>query len=195
LNESIIDNAYDAGLIGINTSITARNLLVSNCDKNIVLVKGGNYNFTHCTAAIFSNSFIQHKNQVLLVTNFLNQNNVIVTSPLNAVFRNCIFWGENNGLVPSEVVVLKQGNVNPNVIFDQVLWRVQNNPANSTISGAINNQNPGFDSVSTNERIFNFRLKDGSPAIDKGTLTATNLDLDGNPRPVRQPDLGAYEKQ
>ena len=33
LNETIIDNAYDAGLIGINTSITARNLLVSNCGK------------------------------------------------------------------------------------------------------------------------------------------------------------------
>ena len=31
LNETIIDNAYDAGLLGINTSITARNLLVSNC--------------------------------------------------------------------------------------------------------------------------------------------------------------------
>src|SRR5688572_8241910 len=31
LNETIIDNAYDAGLIAVNTSITARNLLVSNC--------------------------------------------------------------------------------------------------------------------------------------------------------------------
>ncbi|HEY0750678.1 MAG TPA: hypothetical protein VGD26_05970, partial [Chitinophagaceae bacterium] len=41
LNEVIIDNSYDAGIIGINTSIDTRNLLVSNCGKNIQLVSGG----------------------------------------------------------------------------------------------------------------------------------------------------------
>ncbi|HYK55212.1 MAG TPA: hypothetical protein VEV15_01965, partial [Flavisolibacter sp.] len=53
LNETIIDNAHDAGILGINTSITARNVLVSNCGKNISLLKGGAYNFTHCTVASY----------------------------------------------------------------------------------------------------------------------------------------------
>jgi hypothetical protein len=192
LNETIIDNAYDAGLLGINTSITARNLLVSNCGKNILLVKGGNYNFTHCTAATYSNNFIQHKDPVLVVSNYLNN----VTSNLNAVFRNCIFWSDANGLVNDEVLVLKQGNTSFNVLFDQVLWRVQNNPANSTINGAINNQNPMFDSINTAQKIYSFRLKATSPAIDKGTGTAISTDLDGKPRLVGvKPDLGSYEKQ
>jgi hypothetical protein len=118
------------------------------------------------------------------------------TGDLNASFRNCIFWGDANGIVKDEVVVLKQGSTAFNVSFDQVLWRVQTTPANSTISGAINNQNPMFDSVNTSEKIYSFRLKDGSPAIDKGVNAGVTIDLDGKPRPVgTKPDLGAYEKQ
>ena len=192
LNETIIDNAYDAGLLGVNTSITARNLLVSNCGKNILLVMGGNYNFTHCTAATYSSNFIQHKDPVLVVSNYLNNS----ISDLNAVFRNCIFWGDANGIVNDEVVVLKQGNTSFNVVFDQVLWRVQTSPPNSTISGAINNQNPLFDTINTSQKIYSFRLKDNSPAIDKAINAGVTIDLDGKPRPVAiKPDLGAYEKQ
>lgn len=191
LNETIIDNAYDAGLLGINTSIKARNLLVSNCGKNILLVQGGDYNFAHCTAAGFSGSFVQHKEPILGLTNYLNGS----ADNLNAVFRNCIFWGEANGIVDDEVVVLKEGNTSFNVTFDQVLWRVQNNPGNSTINGAINNQPPLFDTVNTSQKIFSFRLKEGSPAIDKGVDAGITVDLDGKPRPVGLPDLGAYERQ
>ena len=33
LSETIIENAYDIGLLGINTKITGQNLLISNCAK------------------------------------------------------------------------------------------------------------------------------------------------------------------
>lgn len=190
LNQTIIDNAYDAGIIGVNTSISATNLLVTNSGKNIFLA-GGNYNLTHCTAASYSNSFVQHKNPVLFVANYYNNTALDV----NAVFRNCIFWGESNGFVTDEVVVSKQGNTAFNILFDQVLWRLKNTPTNATINGAITNQNPLFDSVNNNLRIYDFHLQANSPAIDKGVNTNVTIDLDGNPRPVRKPDLGAYEKQ
>src|SRR5439155_5806429 len=61
LNECVIDNSYDAGIIASYSSITAVNCLVSNCGKNIELIKGGNYNFPHCTVASYSNSYILHK--------------------------------------------------------------------------------------------------------------------------------------
>ncbi|HWJ25811.1 MAG TPA: choice-of-anchor Q domain-containing protein [Flavisolibacter sp.] len=194
LNETIIDNAYDAGLTGNNTNIVANNLLVSNCGKNIVL-NGGTYNFTHCTATAYTNSFIQHKDPCLSLSNYYTYNNAITPSGLTAVFRNCIFWGESNGMLNDEVTLMKQGNTACNITFDQVLWKVQNTPADAIIHGAINNQDPLFDSVNTFQRIYNFRLKDGSPAIDKGVNTSINTDLDGHPRPVNLPDLGAYEKQ
>jgi hypothetical protein len=122
-------------------------------------------------------------------------NNNPVTASLNALFRNCIFWGEN-GLVDNEVVVSKSGVTPFSVNFDYNLWKVQTVPANITSNQIINNQSPQFDSVNTNKNFYDFRLKASSPAINKGTIAAgVIIDLDGKPRPVGLPDLGCFEKQ
>jgi len=195
LNECIIDNAYDAGIIAVNSSIAARNCLVSNCGKNVQLAKGGNYQFTHCTVASFSNSYIFHRDPVLYVSNFILVNNSPVVAPLNALFRNCIFWGEN-GTVDDEVVVTKSGSGIYNVNFDYTLWKVQTPSANITSSTQmINNMSPVFDSINVSRRYYDFRLKDISPAKNKGTNAGIAIDLDGKPRPVGLPDLGSYERQ
>jgi hypothetical protein len=196
LRECIIDNAYEEGILAINSSIRAENVLVSNCGKNILLAKGGNYQFTHCTVTTVPNGLVQHKDPVLLAANFINQNNSIVTSNLNAVFRNCIFWGEQNGIVENEVVVLRNNAAGMNVVFDQVLWRQQVSgalPAGVTVMGEINQMNPEFDTLNSAEKIYSFRLKESSPAREKGMATPIIIDLDGNPRPFGLPDLGAYE--
>ncbi len=193
LNECIIDNAYDAGIVSINSSIQARNCLVSNCGKNVFLVKGGNYQFTHCTVATYANPYIDHRNPVLVVSNFITVNNNPVTANLDAVFRNCIFWGEN-GLVNDEVTVLKNGNTIFNVNFDHNLWKVQTVPANITSNQIINNQPPQFDSINTYKNYYDFRLKASSPAFDKGVNAGVIIDLDGKPRPIVLPELGCFEK-
>lgn len=194
LNECVIDNAYDAGIISLNSSVRARNCLVSNCGKNLFLVKGGDYQFTHCTVVTYANRFIDHRDPVLVVSNFISVNNTPVTANLNAVFRNCIFWGEN-GLVNDEVVVAKSGATTFNVNFDYNLWKVQTTPANITSNQLINNQSPQFDSVNTSRNYYDFRLKASSPALNKGINAGIATDLDGKPRPVGLPDLGCFEKQ
>ena len=190
MNECVIDNAYDAGIISVNSSVRARNCLISNCGKNIFLIKGGDYQFTHCTVVTYANRFIDHTDPALTVTNFANN----TSANLTATFRNCIFWGEN-GLVNDEVVVLKSGNTTFNVNFDYTLWKVQTVPANITSNQIINNQPPQFDSVSTTNNYYDFRLKVSSPAINKGVNGGIAIDLDGKPRPVGLPDLGCFEKQ
>ncbi len=190
LNECVIDNAYDAGIISLNSSIRARNCLISNCGKNLLLAKGGDYQFTHCTVVTYANRFIEHKDPVLTITNSANN----MTANLTATFRNCIFWGEN-GLVDNEVVVLKSGTTTFNVNFDANLWKVQTVPANITSNQIINNQVPQFDSISTFNNYYDFRLKSSSPAINKGVNAGVTTDLDGKPRPVGLPDLGCFEKQ
>ena len=194
LNECIIDNAYDAGIIAVNSSIRARNCLISNCGQNVVLAKGGDYQFTHCTVATFSNSYILHRLPVLYVSDYVLVNNVPDTKPLTAVFRNCIFWGQD-GTVEDEVVVEKRGSTF-NVNFDHDLWKVKTVPANITSDSIINNQYPEFDTINTSKRIYNFRLRDESPAKNKATNASITIDLDGMPRPVGiAPDLGSYERQ
>jgi hypothetical protein len=194
LNECIIDNAYENGIIAVNSSIRARNCLISNCGKNVVLAKGGDYQFTHCTVASFSNSYILHRDPVLFVSNYVLINNIPVPEILTASFRNCIFWGQD-GTVEDEVVVAKSGSSAFNVSFNENLWKVVNTPANITSTGIINNQNPVFDTINTTKRLYSFRLKDDSPAKNKATNAGVAIDLDGKPRPVGLPDLGCYEKQ
>jgi hypothetical protein len=93
------------------------------------------------------------------------------------------------------VVVAKSGATTFNVNFDYNLWKVQTVPANITSNQIINNQSPQFDSISTSNNYYNFRLKASSPAINKGINAVVAIDLDGKPRPVGLPDLGCFEKQ
>jgi hypothetical protein len=198
LNECIIDNIYDAGIWGMQTSITATNCLVSNAggeqSTNVNLIAGGNYDFTHCTVVSYGNNLVSHKNPVFYLNNYITDNNAKTPVDLNASFRNCIFWGEN-GLPDDEVLIAKEGSGTVfNVAFSNCLWKVKNDPANVTTSAIINNQSPVFDSINTTKSYYSFRLKANSPAIDKGLNTGIILDLDGKARTTGvAPDLGAYE--
>ncbi|RYY40008.1 MAG: hypothetical protein EOO08_08100 [Chitinophagaceae bacterium] len=193
LRECIIDNAYDAGIYANNAGIDSRNLLVSNCGSGISLSGGGNYNFVHTTAVGYSNRYQQHTNPVLFISNRTASGG---SAALNATFRNGIYWGEANGLVQDEVVVLNSTGAPFNVTFDGALWRMRATPSGIGASNIQNGLDPTFDSVDHTNRIYSFRLATGSPAVDKGGNAGTPIDLDGKPRPAGlAPDLGAYEKQ
>src|SRR5882724_4686326 len=73
LNQCIIDNCYDAGIIGLHSNIKAQNCLVSNCGKNVEIAYGGNYDFNHCTVVAYSNLYITHKDPTLLLTDYIKQ--------------------------------------------------------------------------------------------------------------------------
>ena len=61
LKQSIIDNAFDAGLLCNNSNVVAENCLFSNSGKNVYIEKGGIYSFTHCTIVAYSNNFVSHQ--------------------------------------------------------------------------------------------------------------------------------------
>lgn len=196
LQQCIVDNAFDAGILAVNSSLQADNSLISNCGNNIMLTYGGIYNFTHCTIAAYSTNYIVHKNPALNINNFSNQNGSTVTANLNAVFRNNIFWSDG-GIVDNELVVNKQG-ANPfTVLFEKNIYRALTDPANSTLTGNIRNADPLFDSIDISRKIFDFRTTKniGAPGINSGILTGFLKDLDNNNRNIGLPDLGCYEKQ
>jgi len=197
LHQCTIDNAYDAGIICLNSSLQADNTLVSNCGNNIIFSDGGDYKLTHCTVAGYYNSFISHKNPVLLVNNFAEIDGAVVPKDLKAVFLNCIFWGDTGNAQDDEIAVVKKGDSNFNVFFDHCLYKAKNDPANTTFDSGIKNQDPLFDSIDVNKNYFDFhtRVNAAAPGIDKGSVTGFLKDLDDNNRNIGLPDLGCYEKQ
>lgn len=193
LNNCILDNIFDAAVLGFNSSISAGNCLISNSGNNILLIYGGTYNFTHCTAVSYSNNFITHKNPVVVATNFTRQNGQLITAPLQASFTNCIIWG-SEGFVENEIVVQREGAATVNVGLQNVLFRARTDPQHTSFTNVIRNTDPAFDSVDVSRRFFNFRLQAGSPAINKGIVTPLLTDIDGLPR-IGLPDLGCFERQ
>lgn len=196
MHQCIIDNAYDAGLLSINSSVQADNTLISNCGKNINIILGGDYTFTNCIVASYSNSYLLHKAPVLVATNFADQNGVTITNNINAVFLNCIFWGDD-GSIEDELSVSKQGSNSFNVIFDHCLYKAVTDPANTTLTASIKNMDPSFDSIDVNHKYYDFRITKNpvAPGIDQGAATSFLKDLDNNNRSVGLPDMGCYEKQ
>lgn len=196
LHQCSIDNAFDAGILCVNSSLQADNSLVSNCGSNVKLTYGGIYNFTHCTVAAYSTNFLTHKNPALVVNNFAVQGSSTVTADLNAVFRNNIFWGDG-GIITDEISVIKQGANTFNVLFEKNLYRALADPLNSSLSGNVKNADPSFDSINVSKNIFNFRVTKNAaaPGINAGMATGFLKDLDDMNRNVGLPDMGCYEKQ
>ena len=98
----------------------------------------------------------------------------------NLVYNNTVYNNAGDGLLLSG-----SGHSVKNNIFYQNAPNVSLDPTN------LVGTNPQF----VDEANGNFRLKAGSPAIDRGvSLPEITMAIDGSPRPVGPaPDIGAYE--
>jgi hypothetical protein len=190
LRQCRIDNCYDAGIIGINTSIAASNCLVTNCGRNVLLVQGGNYEFTHCTLAAFGNVYIPHKQPVLTISDYLKQGDVVSFGKMTAEFVNCIIWG--GGGVDDEAALIREGTEPYSVNLSSCLWKIASRPVHAQANDMIENEDPLFVDVTGSQERHDFRLKAGSPAIDRGAPTGLSWDFDGKQR-SGIPDVGAFE--
>ena len=197
LEQCIITNAYDAGLLLLNSYAEANNTLISNCSRNIYIEYGGKYSFTHCTVATYSNQYLLHTIPVLQAYNFTDASGTLQTADLEATFTNCIFWGDG-GAVDDEVITGKEGNTVFNVNFNNCLYKALNDPADATLNAVIRNIEPAFDSIDVNNKYYDFRtsLNPFAPGLDAGLPVSLPTDLDDLPRSAGlAPDLGCYEKQ
>lgn len=193
INESIFHNIYDVAVGGINSSIAARNCEITQAGYNVFLV-GGDYTFNHCTIASYGSFFLQHNNPVLVLSDLSGSTSL----SLNASFKNSIIYGDG-GIVDDEILVNRKGTLTFTATFENVLYRMKNaDPAVLSFTGnKLRNVSPMFDTINTNKPLYNFRLKESSPALNKASITGFPLfDLDGNNRNIGPaPDLGAYERQ
>jgi hypothetical protein len=194
LSRSIIENIYDAGITGINTNIYADNCLISNCGNNINLQYGGDYRFMNCTVASYGTIYISHKDPVLKIADYLPDAGSGQTAALNALFQNCIFWGEG-GIVDNEISIDRQVSSDFVITFDHVLYKAKDEIPNATFISSLQNEPPVFDSINVSKNIFDFHFnKDQySPAVDAGITNSFLYDLDDKLRDSK-PDIGCYEQ-
>ena len=141
LSKCRIDNIYDAGILGINTNIYADNCLISNCGSNINLESGGDYRFINCTVASYGTNYISHQQPVLKLFDYLPDAASNQTFTLNALFKNCIFWGDG-GTVDDEIAIDKQGSSAFSATFDHVLYKAKDEIPNATFISSIKNEAP-----------------------------------------------------
>ena len=195
IKQSIIDNAFETGIESLNSSIDADNTLISNCGNNIKIALGGDYAFTNCTIVAYSTSYLLHAEPVLQVSNYSMQNGAITTTNINALFTNCIFWGDG-GTVDNELSVIKEGANVFNVQLQHCLFKNLVDPPNTILTAIISNQDPLFNSVDIENNYFDFRTTNNlsSPVIDQGVNTSFLFDLNNNTRQVGlSTDIGCYE--
>ncbi|CAF5133859.1 unnamed protein product, partial [Rotaria sp. Silwood1] len=192
INECIFDNIYDIAVGGFQSNIAAQNCLFSNVGYGLYTVSGGTYNFNHCTFASISNNYLSHKNSLINLSNTNDDNSAF--ADLNVTIDNSIIYGEG-GLVDDEIAITKiKSGIDFNANFNTVLYKQKSTSTDLHFNTSILNQNPMFANIDLNKRLFDFRLKTGSPCIDVATSSTLVYDLDKKPRSTGFADIGCYEK-
>lgn len=205
IDNCIIKHTQFNAVYGFNAKVTARNSLFFVAGDNLLKFGlGGDYEFTHCTVFNSGSRFVSHKNETLLLSNFVaDGNNNVYPAPLRAVFRNSVVYGNlRNEISFNNIDGLNLANFE--TTFDHTLVKTNSDTLGlfSTVnSNNLFNTDPRF----RNEREFNFLPSDSStwfsPLIDYAPSAGLTVDLQGNVRPVSKTvntnkfDIGALEVQ
>lgn len=190
LNGCVIDNQTAYGIKAVNSNINAINCQISNCQLNNLFFAGGDYNFTYCTVATFSNFLIAHDGPVVFLT---DQDNALNQYPLTGSFTNCIFFG-SGGLVENEISSEVTG-AGINTYFQNVFYNNNLEQSGVAFENSINSTEPGFNLIDYENNSFDFSLSPISPCNNTGIGTAISVDILGRKRSDQTPDMGCFETE
>ncbi len=197
INNSLIYNMTDIGLLAQGTSVEARNCVFANCGSyTVALTLGGSYDFRHCTIGNYWRRF-QRYSGLILNNYYIDINKELQSRPLeNAYFGNCVIYGDN-----TDELTLDQSPSSStyNYMFDNCLVKTTlpvSDPAHFT--NTTRNQEPWFKDPLLAEFEPDSTL---SSVINKGSLeviNSSNFDLTKDLKQRSRisdtaPDLGAYE--
>lgn len=177
-----INNSSGIGLYLKHAFVSSQNCLITNNNLNIYIINGGNYEFKHLTTASYSSMHLLNVNPSLYITDEDDSDNVITAS-----FTNSIIWGDK-----SDELFYNVKNTSSQLIFENSIYRYNNNDINFVSINSFN-EDPEFVEIDISKKIYNFRLKPISPAINFGKDIGIDIDLIGTLRADNQPDLGCYE--
>ena len=195
-----IYNSSNIGLYCVNSSLTAKNLVVNNAGLSSVWLRlGGNYDFKHCTIANYYNQGVRNF-PALTIDNYLEDvDQVLIANLEKASFANCIIYGNEN----TEIGIDQVEGTLFNFMFSNTLIRFQDTfdlfqdnalyDFNDTSHYVDNlfNISPDFKNTAENDLI----IGEESGANSLGNAEIAQLvpfDLLGVDR-TGAPDSGAYQ--
>ncbi len=195
INNTIIKNMANIGLLAQGTKLKATNCVVANCAKYAVVCNiGGDYDFLHCTVGNYWGESTRSTPSVVINNYYEDVNkNIQIRDLTNAYFGNCIIYGNLEG----ELVLDENKKGAFNYTFDHCLIKADTSihTSLSNFVSVITNKDPKFKDVSK----YDLTLESNSPAINVGDISIANTvptDILGIDRIINgSPDLGAYEAQ
>lgn len=193
-NCKILNMSY-AAIYAFGADIQASNCVFADADNLLLLLKGGNYGFYHCTLSnngvIFSNRSLP---SIVLSNYYYDEDYVEYDGDLVSRFGNCIIWGT----MDNEIGISSKSNAGlMDYRFDYCMIHLD--PSSISISDTAH-----FDSVwyteppdFKNADTWNFELDSLSFARNRGSLKFATMfpyDFNGVDRLADgYPDLGAFE--
>lgn len=182
LNNTIIKNTYNSGILSRYSNIEATNCLIANNGSCSLQLEAGEYDFKHVTVGNFFSTTPARQNPALYLSNIPDLYQLPMET--HASFVNCIVYGNLSS--GEEVLVNENSQVPMSYTFENCLIK-------STLQNDhfvnCERRDPEFVNIAYND----YHLGVLSYAINRGKSNiGVNYDLDGNPR-VTIPDIGAYE--
>lgn len=188
INNSMIHTFQNIGIYGIGATITANNLVMNNCgEADIAMVDGGNYTFNFCTIANYWNLTPGMTALAMYASDsYVDDDGNTETGNPTITVKNSIIYGD----LP-DMIVFDGNDINADNFEYTLLKYSPTGAITFTGNNIIRNEDPKFQNYFTYK--MNLRLKNDSPARNKGFYDpAIPTDIDnvsrGNP-----PTLGAYE--
>jgi len=199
IQNTIVKNSGSNAVYGFNAQILAENCLFYTCGENLVKFGlGGEYTFRNCTMYNTGSRFVDHKNEVLLLSNLLNVNNTdFYSAPLKTAFTNCVIYGSLQNEVafsnindpPTNFTGFENEFINCDVKTKQDTFEL----FASIHTNMLYNQEPLFKNADEGDFTPVDSAGITSPLIDAGSVTGTSNDIFGTLR-SNPPDIGAVEK-
>lgn len=184
LQNSVVQNMNQIGVLGNTAHINFINSVISDCGQHLFAgVLGGEYEFFHTTLSNPSIAFA-HDNPSFIANNadFDPDEGSGFVTDLSITMVNSILWGT----LDNELGLVEEGDGELEVNIASNLLKTQ---LDELEEFNMVNEDPKFEEPSE----MNYRLRENSPAIEAGREDlGIDTDIEGNSR-KDTPDLGAYE--
>ncbi|NCB08314.1 MAG: hypothetical protein EOM73_09140 [Bacteroidia bacterium] len=188
IHNSRIENMSLNCIDARTTKIVASNCIFANSGSySLALLFGGDYQFNHCTVANYY-ALSTRREPALFMNNYFEYNNTTYSFDFNAVFGNCIVYGNNF----NEVSTDPGGSGTFSYLFKNCLLNIKDATGDGFVNTSFNK-----DPLFTDIAISNYSLSALSPAKNAGNIEIARLfplDLNNVSRLADEgPDLGAIE--